>query len=140
MHDASIGDFGTKAKCKIEEATQWLQATARERAAQHGKRLFRVVYSEKPRMPVRGGPSRSASIAGSRRTGDEVIVEAVTEDGWVKVSRDLDTYAAYQNWDGGKTEMWMLTQGDDVGVLLHEVVLDGEGREIDSDKWAPDLV
>jgi hypothetical protein len=90
-------------------------------------------------MAVRAGPSRSAPIAGARRTGDEVIVEEVTADGWVRVSNALDTQAGYQQYEPSK-ERWMLIEAADVGVLLRELVLDGNGQEIDEEGWIPELV
>ena len=90
-------------------------------------------------MAIRDGPSRSANIAGARSTGDEVIAEEVTADGWVRVSRELDTYAGYQHYDASKP-LWMLIHADDVGELMREVVLDGNGEEIDDDGWMPELV
>ena len=71
-----------------------------------------------------------------------MIVDEVTADGWVRVSRELDTWAGYQNYrdDAAAKDLWMLIRADDVGELLREVVLDDRGEEIDDDSWMPDLV
>ena len=130
---------GLRGKRIMEEAQAWLAQTARQRAAQSGSRLFRVVYDAKPRMAVRRGPSRSAAIAGARPTGSEVIATEVNDDGWVRLSPELDAYAGYERYEPG-TELWMLIHADDVGELMREVVLDGEGEEIDDDAWLPELV
>lgn len=90
-------------------------------------------------MPVRSLASRTADLVGTRRHGEEVIVSEVTDDGWVRLSRELDTYAGYTHFDNCGNAMWMLTRADDVGELLREVVLDGNGNEIDDDGWLPEL-
>ena len=128
-----------------DEATAWLDKHARERAGTNGLRCFKVVYSQRSRMPVRTAPSRGADICGSRATGDEVLVEEVV-DGWVRLS-PLDTYAGWVNFDaerGGPCrsppkEMWMLIEAADVGTLLVEVVLDQNGHEVDDEAWMPDV-
>ena len=89
---------------------------------------------------MRSEPSRSASIAGARKTGDEVIVDEVTEDGWVRVSRELDAYVGYEHWNENQGEFWMLTRAEDVGQLMCEVAVDERGEEIDDDEWMPDMV
>ena len=141
------------------EAVAHLNEHARERAESAGLSIFRVVYKGTgkeragalPRMPVRAEPSRNAAIAGSRTQGDEILVDEVRVDGWVRLS-DLDTYAGYQaggcsaghDEPSGKPEkpreMWMLIRADDVGELLQEVILDGDGKEVDDDDWMPGLV
>lgn len=143
VKDSSLGlGNGYQSKRIMEEAVVWLEQSARQRAADYGKQLFKVVYDTKPRMAVRDAPTRSAAIAGARKTGDEVIVDEVTADGWVRVSRELDTWAGYQNYrdDAAAKDLWMLIRADDVGELLREVVLDDRGEEIDDDSWMPDLV
>ena len=107
--------------------------------ATRAQRIFQVVFDKKPRMAVRDLPSRAAKIVGARKTGDEVIVEEVTDDGWVRVSNELDTVAGYRDYDPVKRR-WMLIRADDVGELMRELVLDGDGHEIDDDSWLPELV
>ena len=69
------------------------------------------------------------------------LILAATADGWVRLSRELDTYAGYSNFNAdARAEMWMLTRADDVGELLREVVLDGRGEEIDDEGWLPEVV
>mgnify|MGYP003322080582 CR=1 FL=1 len=34
---------------------------------------------------------------------------------------------AYQHWDENQKDLWMLTQANDVGVLMREVAVDGNG-------------
>ena len=120
------------------DALEWLKRTTRQRAGKEGKRLFVVVYAKgQGRMAVRREPSRKSEIAGARSTGDEVIVEEVTEEGWVRLS-DLDAYAGFQSFHAGQ-EKWMLTYGSDVGELLREVILDENGNDVDDDSWLPDM-
>ena len=141
------------------EAIAELKANAMERAEAHGKRMFRVVFDGTPaqkkagqpgRMPVRSAPSRDALIAGARTKGDEIIVDVVKDDGWVRLS-PLDTYAGYEmlpqapehdsnakKANSTHKEMWMLIRADDVGELLEEIVLDGKGKEV-NDAWMPSL-
>lgn len=134
-------EFDRRERTRHEHAAAWLAENSRARAAAHGKRLFVVVYTAKPRMAVRAAPSRSAPLRGARATGDEVIVDEVGDDGWVRVSTEYDTYAGYTHFDeGGREGMWMLTAAPDVGELMREVVLDGLGREVDDDAWMPELV
>ena len=140
------------------EAVEYLKQHCRERAlANPGHRVFRVVYKgtgqEKPgvppRMPVRAEPSRSAQVIGSRKQGDEVLADTVTDDGWIKMSL-LDTYAGYEaaphggHGDDGNTkveprEMWMLIRAPEshIGELLREITLDGDGMDVDGAEWAP---
>ena len=91
-------------------------------------------------MAVRSGPSREARLVGGMGTGDEVIVDEVRADGWVRLSPTLDAYAGYERYDALRQPMWMLTAADDVGELLREVVLDERGGSIDDDDWLPELV
>lgn len=108
------------------EALKHLRATARERAAKRGLRMFRVVFSGGPRMPLRKEPSRTSTLLGAIDTGDEVIVRAVRDDGWVQLS-ELDTYWGFRSSVSEAamaTEGFMLTQADDVGQLLEEIILD----------------
>ena len=109
-----------------DEALHYLQRTTRSRAAQAGKRVFTVVWAGGPRMAVRSEPSRCAPLAGSRERGDEVIVDEVRRDGWVRLS-PLDAFAGWEHTPNpGKFRevFFMLTQAEDVGELLREVVLD----------------
>ena len=129
--------MGGASRCLRDEAAHWLATHSRERAAQHGARLFKVVYA--PRMPVRAEPSRTAAIVGVRAVGDEVIAEEVSDDGWVRLSRELDTYAGYRHFDNCGKPMYMLIRADDVGELMREVVLDEKGISIDDDGWLPDI-
>ena len=117
-----------------------LEATARQRAAAEGARLFTVVF-DTSRVPVRKAPSRAAEIAGARGKGEEVIVEEVRSDGWVRLS-PLDTWLGWERHadalDG--QERFMLTSAHDVGEILREVVLDEHGHEIDDEAWMPELM
>ena len=131
------GGMGGASRCLRDEAAYWLATHSRERAAQHGARLFKVVYA--PRMPVRAEPSRTAAIVGVRAVGDEVIAEEVSIDGWARLSRELDTYAGYRHFDNCGKPMYMLIRADDVGELMREVVLDEKGISIDDDGWLPDI-
>ena len=68
------------------EATQLLKEGARKRAVAEGLRCFSVVFAgnaRASRMPVRGAPSRDAEVVGSRATGDDVLAEEVSAEGWV---------------------------------------------------------
>lgn len=109
------------------EAVRWLEITARQRAAKHGKRLFKVVYDAGPQMPMRDGPSLNAKLAGARAAGDEVIVDEVRPDGWARVSRLLDTREGYELYHHERiAEKWMPIRSADGGELMREVVLDVE--------------
>lgn len=141
------------------EAVHHLKQTSRQRLeANPHLRMFRVIFegtaeqkrmNQPGRMPVRAEPSRTATIAGARTKGDEILVDEVREDGWVKLS-ELDTYAGYEaaphvpeHGESDKPrkqkDMWMLIRADDVGQLLEEVVLDGSGKEV-NDEWMPSLM
>ena len=116
------------------EAIEILKAGALLRAEEHGLRAFTVVY--KGRMPVRSRPSRSASVVGSRGTDDLVLAREVTDDGWVRLS-ELDTYVGFELHM--PDEAWMLSSAADVGELLREKVLDGNGRDVDDEDWLPEM-
>ena len=85
-------------------------------------------------MAVRSEPSRCAPLAGSRERGDEVIVDEVRRDGWVRLS-PLDAFAGWEHTPNpGKFRevFFMLTQADDVGELLREVVLDANVEMVEA--------
>lgn len=141
------------------EAVEHLKKTAKQRAEVNPHlRMFRIVFEGTPeqkrlnqpgRMPVRAEPSRTATIAGARAKGDEILVDEVREDGWVRFS-ELDTYCGYEAAPHASEhaaseevrkpkEMWMLIRADDVGQLLEEIALDGSGKEV-NDEWMPSLM
>ena len=129
----------------MAEAARWLASTARHRAAQHGKRVFKVVCNGP--LPVHDAPSRDAKVVGTRAMGDETIADEVRLDGWVCISRLLDTREGYELYDmereqgtrytvqGTTTtrpcslerehqQAWMPTHDADGGELLREMELD----------------
>ena len=124
----------------FKAAKTHLEQTARQRAGKAGERLFKVVYS-KSRVPLRQAPTRSAEIVGSRSTGDEIIVDEMHADGWVRLS-PLDTWLGWDRYGDaidGKAP-FMLTSAPDVGEILREVLVDENGDEIDDDAWLPEMM
>lgn len=107
----------------MAEAAHWLASTARRRAAEHGKRLFTVVHDGP--LPVRDNPFPDAEIVGTRARGDEVIVDQMLPNGWVCISRLLDTREGYELYHPEhEHEAWMPTRAEEGGELMCEIPAD----------------
>ena len=105
------------------------------------KKALELVEQMEKHMAAQGQTARDAPFAGARTKGEDVIVDEVRDDGWVRLSH-LDTWLGWERHadaQDGK-ERYMLVEAPDVGELLREVVLDEHGQVIDDDDWLPELV